>query len=114
MDTNEFETLEGNKKIDLFLGLPNIGLSSYHSDWNLLMVAIGTIEERYATKLISAIEWNGEKHISKYSFSISPDGTDTPIILKEGNDKIQLLWQAVVEFVEWSDQQKLKSGPLKT
>ena len=121
------EQIEGDVAIALFMGgkLKHYNISNepyyqmpnkqqwmperliYHSDWNWLMEVVEKIESMRCN------EGNFEIFIFKRCCDIQTNkGTDHIIEITAATSKIEAVWIAITEFIQWHNSQ-VKSTPLK-
>lgn len=72
--------------------------NTYHSDWNMLMLAVNKIESIKE----DGLNWTYCVTIERGHCCISRHGED-PIVEVQGedNDKLGVTYRAVVKFIEW-------------
>lgn len=103
----EKEIIEGNRLINGYMGYPYNEYAYpllYHKDWNLLMDVVKKINERdYVT--IYCDECKIHSLIISEFETISIVNEDKPLIVT--------VWQAVVEYIKWYNENETRKKNIK-
>lgn len=101
-------TTENNKIIAEFLGISHQKMAmNFNSNWNLLMEVVEKIKQKYCFANINIS--TGETSISIFDINGENHFTTCPKNNYEGATMLSVTYKAVVNFIEWSNEQILKS-----
>lgn len=95
------ELMEGNKAIALFDGLiPAInGVPDYDRHWELLMPVVEKIEKMEHKTIIGGGDYWG--NYCNIMYGVSLKETDDTKAMGQGDSKIEAVYKAVVQFIQW-------------
>jgi hypothetical protein len=78
----------------------------YDTSWDWLMQVVEKIANTHPLSLHSLYEWNGESYDTKWKFEISEDNGANELIKKQEYSCINSVWESVIEFIKWYNQNK--------
>jgi hypothetical protein len=89
---------------------------SYHCDWNKLMAVVEKIENERAVSIVTN-NWDNDGPYRcgiYWCYDLETNNTRQRIVDQAGANKIEVIWLAVIAYIEWHNAEVAKSEERRT